>query len=113
VALPLLTTNAVIICSHGGRVTIPPRPGRLVAQAGTVLCEGDLLGAAIAGCLQPVSQNTKPCTAVVSTTPGASSTPKMLVGGRPAHTTALSGVTDGVPPGKLQVASPGQAHLSA
>lgn len=110
---PVLTTNAVIMCSHGGRVTIVPRPGRLVAQAGTVLCEGDLLGAPIVGCLQPASQNSKPCTAVVSTTPGASTSPKLLVGGRPAYTAALSGLTDGVPPGALKVASPGQIHLTA
>jgi len=113
VPLPIVTTNAVITCSHGGQVVLAPRPGRLVAQAGTVLCEGDLVGAPIAGCLQPVSQNTKPCTAVVSTTPGLSTTPKLLVGGRPAHTNALTGITDGVPPGQLQVLSPGQSHLLA
>lgn len=111
--LPILTTNAVIKCSHGGQVTIVPRPGRLVAQLGTVLCEGDLVGAPIVGCLQPASQSTKPCTAVISTTPGASVTPTLLVAGRPAYTNALSGVTDGVPPGQLLVISPGQAHLIA
>jgi|SRR3954466_1727157 hypothetical protein len=110
--LPILTTNAVIMCSHFGTVAITPRPGRLAAQAATVLCEGDLVGAPIAGCTQPVSTNTKPCTAVVSTLPG-SSTPKLLVTGRPAYTLALTGITDGVPPGKLQVVSPGQARVTA
>jgi hypothetical protein len=111
--LPLVTTNAVIKCSHDGTVTIAPRPGRLTSPlGGTVLCEGDLAGAAIVGCKQPASTNTKPCMTVVSTTPG-STTPKMLVGVRPAYTAALSGVTDGVPPGLLKVVSPGQAHLAA
>jgi hypothetical protein len=113
VPLPLVTTNAVIKCSHGGQVTITPRPGRLVAQVGTVLCEGDLVGAPIVGCVQPATTNTKPCTTVVSTAPGVSTTPKLLVGGRPAYTNALTGITDGVPPGLLQVVSPGQAHIVA
>jgi hypothetical protein len=114
VPLPLITTSAVIQCSHLGTVTILPRPGRLVADFGTVLCEGDLVGATVVGCKTPISQSTKPCTAVISTAPG-STTPKMLVGVglRPAYTSALQGVTDGVPPGQLVVISPGQTKLLA
>src|SRR3954453_14299020 len=109
--LPLLTTNAVIKCIHGGTVAIPPRPGRMMVQGGTVLCEGDLIGAPIAGCLTVPSTNSKPCTAVIAISPG-SSTPKFLVGGRPADVATLQGVTDGLPPGGLVVSFPGQSRAA-
>jgi len=111
--MPLvLATNAVILCIHGGTVTIPPRPGRMMVQGGAVLCEGDLVGAPILGCPVVPSTNSKPCTRVVSTLPGSSS-PKLVVTGRPAYVATLQGVTDGVPPGALQVASPGQVTVLA
>lgn len=47
---------------------------------------------------------------VVSTLPGASSL-KVKVGGRPAYVSTLSGVTDGVPPGAIMVANPGQVAV--
>jgi len=83
------------------------RQSAVVAGGAPVLCEGDLIGALIVGCSQPVTPSTKPCTAVVSTLPGGTSL-KVTVRGRPAHTTAVSGITDGVPPGAIMVASPGQ-----
>jgi hypothetical protein len=109
---PVVTTNAMIICIHGGTVTLVPRPGRMMIDGGAVLCEGDLVGAPIVGCTVVPSTNSKPCTAIVSTSPG-SSTPKLLVAGRPAYTAILQGVTDGVPPGSLKVVSPGQARVIA
>jgi hypothetical protein len=36
-----------------------------------------------------------------------------MVGGRPAYTSALSGMTDGVPPGTISVVDPGQMVVSA
>jgi len=54
VPLPIVTTNAVITCSHGGQVVLAPRPGRLVAQAGHSALGGQPVGAPIAGCLQLV-----------------------------------------------------------
>ena len=76
------------------------------------MCEGDLMGSPIIGCLQPPSPGTKPCTLVVSTLPGGSK-PKVLVAGRPAHTAVVSGLTDGVPPGVITVVSPGQTAVQA
>ena len=55
---------------------------------------------------------TKPCTTVVSTLPGSTSL-KVLVAGRPAYVATLQGITDGVPPGTLIVANPGQASVQA
>ena len=109
---PLLTSNASVMCSHGGRVTLIPRQVSVGIQGGMVMCEPDLVGAPIVGCAQPPSPTTKPCTAVVSTFPG-SATPKVMVSGRPAYLGTLTGVTDGVPPGTLVVAFPGQATVQA
>lgn len=107
---PLLTTSAQVKCVHGGSVVLAPRQSAVVAGGAPVLCEGDLIGAAIIGCAQPVTPATKPCTLVVSTLPGGTSL-KVTVQGRPAHTTAVSGITDGVPPGTILVVSPGQVTV--
>jgi hypothetical protein len=48
----------------------------------------------------------------VSTLPGSTSL-KVLVAGRPAYVATLQGITDGVPPGTLIVANPGQASVQA
>lgn len=103
----VVTSNAQIICAHGGRVTLIPRQSRVTIQGGAVLCEPDLVGAPIIGCTQPPSPSTKPCTTVVSTLPGSSS-PTVTVEGRPAYVQTLSGITDGVPPSPITVVSPGQ-----
>jgi hypothetical protein len=104
---PIITSNATIMCSHGGRVTLVPKQQVLVVQGAAVMCEPDLVGSVIVGCAQSPTPSTKPCTAVVATLPGSSSA-TVLVAGRPAYIAALSGITDGVPPGVLTVADPGQ-----
>ena len=38
---------------------------------------------------------------------------KLSVQGKPVHTSALQGMTDGVPPGMLIVVNPGQVVLEA
>lgn len=109
---PVVTTNAVIMCAHGGRVTLVPRQSTVMAGGAPALCEGDLVGAPIIGCAQPPSVATKPCTLVVSTMPGGSN-PLVTAAGRPAHVSTLTGLTDGVPPGVITVVSPGQTVVSA
>jgi hypothetical protein len=107
---PLVTAAATIKCSHGGTVVVVPKQAKVFAgppPLGAVLCEPDLIGCAIVGCLQPVTQTTKPCTMVVSTTPSVPP-PRMLIGGRPPYLVTVSGVTDGVPPGTIAVVNPGQ-----
>lgn len=104
---PLVTSTATLTCSHGGRVTLIPRQAKVTIQGGMVMCEPDLVGAPIVGCAQPVTPSTKPCTAVIATLPG-SFNPLILVGGRPAYLSTLTATTDGVPPGVVIVAYPGQ-----
>ncbi len=108
---PVLTANATITCAHAGRVTLTPSQSVLLVDGAPALCEGDLVGSPILGCLQPPTLVTKPCTAVVS---AASVTPgKVVVAGRPVSTAPQMGLTDGVPPAPLLVVSPGQTRLLA
>jgi hypothetical protein len=107
---PLLNANAVIMCSHGGRVTPIPTQQKVLAGGAPVLCVPDLVGAPIAGCPVPPTPATKPCTTLVAPLPGSWSM-KVLVGGRPAYTATLPGLTDGVPPGTVTVISPGQVKV--
>jgi hypothetical protein len=109
---PIVTSNAAIMCVHGGQVTLTPKQTQVMIQGGAVLCDGDLIGAPIVGCAQPASPGSEPCTTVISTLPGSTSL-KVLVGGRPAYVATLTGITDGVPPGSLVVANPGQGSVQA
>lgn len=107
---PIVTSSARIMCNHTGLVTILPKQFQVSIQGGLVLCEGDLIGAVIVGCKQPVTTNTKPCTSILSTLPGSTSL-KVTVGGRPVYVATLNGLTDG--PGTLLVVSPGQTIAQA
>ena len=109
---PIVTSNATITCAHGGQVTLIPKQTQVVIQGAPVLCEPDLVGAPIVGCAQAPSPSTKPCTTVVSTLPGSTAL-EVLVAGRPAYVSTLQGLTDGVPPGTLTVANPGQTSVQA
>jgi hypothetical protein len=104
---PVVTSNAQVLCAHGGQVTLLPKQTTVLAGGAPILCEPDLMGAPIVGCTLVPSPSTKPCTTVVSTMPGSTSL-KVMVGGRPAYVATLAGMTDGVPPSPLIVASPGQ-----
>lgn len=110
--MPLMdTSNATILCMHGGMVQLIPKQTQVTISGGSVMCEGDLRGSRIVGCAQPPRPGTKPCTMVVSTLPG-STLLTVMVGGRPAYTQVLQGLTDGVPSGTLMVADPGQALVN-
>jgi hypothetical protein len=109
---PVVTSNATILCAHGGRVTLIPRQAQVLAGGAPALCEPDLVGAPIAGCAQPASPSTKPCTMVASTFPGSTSL-KVMAGGRPVYVATLTGLTDGVPPGAIMVVDPGQVAVQA
>jgi hypothetical protein len=104
---PIVTTNAQILCAHGGQVVLTPRQFVADIAGGMILCEGDLSGAPILGCPVPPSPSSKPCTTVVSSLPGSTSL-TVSVQGRPAYVATLSGMTDGVPPAPIMVVNPGQ-----
>jgi hypothetical protein len=106
----LVTTNARIMCAHGGQVTLVPRQATVTAGGAPVLRETDLIGAPIVGCAQPPTVSSKPCTLVVSVMPGGSA-PTVAAGGMPVHLDTLTGMTDGVPPGTVSVVSAGQTTV--
>jgi hypothetical protein len=108
---PIITSNAIITCVYGGQVMLIPTQMQVTIQGGSVMCEPDLVGSVIVGCAQPPTPSTTSCTMVVSTLPG-SGDPRITVGGRPAYIATLSGITDGVPPGAIIVADPGQTLVA-
>ena len=108
----VVTTNARIVCAHGGQVTLIPRQSTVTAGGAPVLRETDIMGAPIVGCAQPPTVSSKPCTLVVSILPGGSA-PTVSAGGMPVHLASLTGMTDGVPPGTVMVVSPGQSTVQA
>jgi hypothetical protein len=103
----IVTSKALIMCAHLGRVELTPKQQMVTIQHGAVLCEPDLVGAPIVGCIQPATPTSKPCTTVVAIGPGSTSL-KVTVGRRRAYVSTLIGVSDGVPPGEIRVALPGQ-----
>ena len=106
-----MNSNATILCTHGGKVQIVPRQMTVTAGGSPIVRETDLMGAPIVGCAQPPSISSKPCTMVVSVIPGSGTAMKVTAGGMPAHTQTLMGMTDGVPPGTIQVVDPGQQKV--
>lgn len=108
----VVTSNARIVCAHGGQVTLIPKQTTVTIAGAPVLRETDIMGSPIVGCAQPPSVSTKPCTLVASILPGGSA-PTVSAGGMPVHLDSLSGMTDGVPPGTVMVVSAGQTTVQA
>jgi len=107
---PIVTAAATIKCIHGGTVTIIPKQKTVLIGGSPVLCEPDLVSAPIVGCPVATSPGSKPCLIVASVIPGPTSTSlKVKVGKKAAYLATLTGLTDGVPPGAIMVANPGQA----
>jgi len=109
---PLVTSNAIMMCNHGGRVQVIPKQMQVSVQGGFVLCDPDLIGSPITGCQIKVTAFTSPCTVIVETLPGSTSE-TVAVAGRPAYLQTLVGITNGRPPGEVTVIFPGQAALDS
>jgi hypothetical protein len=107
---PILNTNAVIVCPHGGRVTLIPRQAQVSVGGAFALCEPDLVGAPIVGCAKPPGPGSVPCKLVAVVLPGSTSM-IVSVGGRPAYVQTLTGLTNGVPPAPITVVFPGQVTV--
>jgi hypothetical protein len=113
---PLLTSNAQIMCVHGGRVMLTPVQTAVMAQGGFVLCVPDLLSMPIVGCPQ-AGPGIVPCTLVMVTEPVVMASPRVTIQGRPAYEVAQlgvpGGVTNGVPPGMIVCADAGQLAVQS
>ncbi len=108
----VLTSEAVIMCAHGGKVQPSPQQEKVTIQGAPVLCLGDLLAAPIVGCPVVVSPTTKPCTTVAAPLPGSVST-SMFIDGKPVHVDGFTGATDGLPSATVSVVFAGQALVQA
>ena len=110
----VLTSEAVIMCAHLGKVTVIPHQEKVSIQGGFVLCQGDLEQAPIVGCTQD-APGTKPCTTVLpfAPIPGVSVSANMMINGNPVHLQGFVAPTDGAPPATVTVLSPGQELVQA
>jgi hypothetical protein len=97
---PALNANAVIQCTHMGKVTVIPKQMQVTIGGAPALRLTDVMGAVIAGCANvPTPAGTKPCLTVVAPAQlWASKT--VTVGGMPLlmQMPGPTGTTDGVPP---------------
>jgi hypothetical protein len=112
---PVLTTAARIMCAHGGQVQLIPKQMKVLAGGAPVLRVGDLEGAPIAGCAQPPTPTTVPCTLVATTipVPFVGMNPRVLAAGAPVLLQGIQGLTNGVPPAPIIVAFAGQATVTS
>jgi hypothetical protein len=112
----VLNSSAQIMCVHGGRVLLHPTQSVVKVGGGFPHCLPDLMSMPIVGCTQ-VGPGLVPCTLVVAGDPVIGPSPKVLIGGRPAYVVRQMGVpggmTNGVPPGMIVCADPGQLTLLA
>jgi hypothetical protein len=95
---PALNANAVIQCTHMGKVTVIPKQFQVTIGGAPALRLTDLVGSVIA-CTVPPSPSSKPCLTVVAP-PQVWASKTVTVGGMPLlmQMPGPSGTTDGVPP---------------
>lgn len=95
---PALNCNAVVQCTHGGKVTIIPKLPTVTIGGAPALRLTDLMGSPII-CPVPPTPASKPCL-VVAAPPQMWASKTVTVGKLPLlmQMPAPSGTTDGVPP---------------
>lgn len=110
---PILTSNAKIMCAHGGQVTLIPKQMKVLVGGAPAMCVGDIVGSPIVGCAQPPTPATAPCLVVASEIPipMVGMNPKVMVMGKPVLLAGINGITSGVPPSPLIVSFPGQVKV--
>jgi hypothetical protein len=108
----VLTAQAVVVCSHGGKVTARASQSKFKIGDQPVLVKGDLDGRTIGGCTnQPPPPGKKPCSTTSPVTAGVSQT--LSVGDMPVLLDTATGPTDSVPPGIFTVQSAGQTKFDS
>jgi len=112
---PIVTSNAKIMCAHGGQVTLIPKQMKVLVGGAPVMCVGDIMGSPIVGCAQPPTPVTAPCLVVASEIPipMVGMSPTVMVMSKPVLLAGINGITSGIPPSPLIVAFPGQVKVLA
>ena len=95
---PALNANAVLQCTHMGKVTVIPKLPTVTIGGAPALRLTDVIGSLVA-CPVPPSPSSKPCITVVAP-PQLWASKTVMVGGLPLlmQLPGPSGTTDGVPP---------------
>jgi len=95
---PALNCNAVIMCTHGGKVNLIPKSPTVTIGGAPALRLTDVMGSPIV-CTVPPTPASKPCLTVVAP-PQLWASKTVTVGGLPLlmQMPGPSGTTDGVPP---------------
>lgn len=104
----LLTEDAALICKHRlGKVDIAPSQDWVRIDGRRVLVEDDPENRGVSGCPN-YGPTIKPCTHTLRVKQGYSDL--LRIGGKRACLDAVSGLTDGTPPGTVDyvVRAPGQ-----
>jgi hypothetical protein len=105
-----LNHNAVLQCTHGGRVILFPAPKRsLQIMNSPVVTDVDLMQAIIVGCAQ-VSPATKPCTKIGAILMGRAV--QIQVDGQIPILESLQALTDGGPPGFVSALTNGGSNAT-
>jgi hypothetical protein len=108
----VLTEDARLVCLHRGVVRVPPTQALARVNGRRVLVEADPEDQRIAGCPN-AGPTIKPCTTTLKVQQGYASL--LRIDGRRACLDAVTGLTDGTPPGTVayQVDAPGQDWVEA
>lgn len=109
----LLTEDAVVVCTHElGHVSIAASQDLVTVEGRRVLVEADPEGRSIAGCPN-TGAAIKPCLQTLRVLAGYSEG-LLRIGGRRVCNDAVSGFTDGTPPGavRYKVRAPGQQFVA-
>jgi uncharacterized Zn-binding protein involved in type VI secretion len=111
----VLNAEAIIMCDHGGQVTLIPKQTSVLVGGAPALRLGDVMGSPIVGCALPPTPVTVPCTVVVSEIPipGVGASLTGMCGGQPLLLEGLTGITDSVPPATIMVVDAGQETVTA
>jgi hypothetical protein len=106
-----LTVSSDVECGHKGLVAVDSSAKLTVGGNAVLLASGVVSKTVSASCATPSTSTTHPCTSVLSILPTSLAT-KLTAGGMPVVLDSLSGLTNGLPPGKL-MAIAGQSKLTA
>ena len=111
---PVATAGSIFACPHGFPMTVSPTQQLLAVDGQAVVTQSDLLRATFA-CTAPLTNNSAPCTAVVSIDGGLSTS--LTVGGELVVLASVTGITSGVllgnPAQPFRITSVNQSKMEA
>lgn len=99
----VLSTDSTVSCGHSPGEVATSSQAKLTVNGAAVLLADSISGKSVSGCPQS-SSNTSPCLHGGAPLPSSLAT-KLTAGGAPVVLDALSGPTDGSPPGTMSASN--------